>query len=299
MSVRRSGVHSGKPALLEKLDQKVDGETAKVKAGARAEVKKAEGFLAKGKAAAPAEKDGFASGAEREPFDAPKTGQWTLDAKGRPADPVTLYVHGTLEQLEGALVADGWSKADAGTPAADARYAGAAVAQESLKGVADLNKKLDPHIDRLEERLDHGRLPVVVDLADQAPELKAVDRMPVSIQTYNGRPLVAAYERNNDPLGGRDHLRLFDTGQKDASGAPVYAIAASKDSGLRLAPDHPETGFVFHKVQPDVGGERDAVLASLKKQGASVTQELSLGWPGTSVYGEQVVDGKAFELTLP
>src|SRR5690242_3063400 len=49
----------------------------------------------------------------RPPFTLPTSGQYTTDtATGRRADPVTFYVHGSLQDVENALTAGGWTKAD-------------------------------------------------------------------------------------------------------------------------------------------------------------------------------------------
>ena len=45
--------------------------------------------------------------------------------------------------------------------------------------------------------------------------------MAVSPQTFEGAKTTVSYERNDEPLGGRDHLRIFATGQRDAKGALV------------------------------------------------------------------------------
>ncbi len=258
--------------------------------GVVAEVKElageVEGFLARGKGPpATLGRDGF-HGADRPLFALPRSGQWTLDAKGELADPVTVYVHGMLEQIESALKADGWTPANAGSLASNVRYVGAATAQETLDGVAGLNQDLNDWLHR----------PL---LPEKERVVRGVQQMPVSLQSLAGRLLLAAYERNNEPLGGRDHLRIFDTGQKDAQERPVYAIAASRDSGIKFAPHHPETAFLFHAVQPDVSGERAAVVQSLELMGARVLHEVGLGWAGASVYGEKVADGLAYDVAMP
>jgi hypothetical protein len=224
-----------------------------------------------------------------------------LDVKKQLADPITLYVHGTLPQLIAALTKDGWMRADPATLGKDAKYAGAAVADEALKEGAKVDQRVDQAQAKLDAHLRHKVRPLLPQQPKGTATVnKLVNEMPVSPQTFRGNPIAGAYERNNDPLGGRDHLRIFDTGQLDDAGRQVFAIAASRDSGIRPAPDHPETLFMFHAVEPDVSGEREAVLESLTRSGAKrLGDPLKLAWPGTSVYGELVSDGKGYDVALP
>jgi hypothetical protein len=129
-------------------------------------------------------RDGF-NGVDRPLFTLPKSGQWTLDARGQLADPVTVHVHGMLEQIESAPKADGWTRANAGGLASNVRCVGAA------------------------------------------------------------------------------------------------------------------TAFLFHAVQPDVSSERAAVVQSLELMGAKVLHQVGLGWVRTSVYGERVADGLAYDVAMP
>jgi hypothetical protein len=123
--------------------------------------------------------------------------------------------------------------------------------------------------------------------------------MPVSPQLLKGRPLVAAFEQGNNPTGGRNHLRIFDTGQRDPQGQPVYAIAASRDTGITFAPNHPETGFLFPSVQSDVTRERNFVLSALEKSGqVSNVVTHPMPFAGASSLGERVGDSKVIELSL-
>ena len=227
--------------------------------------------------------------AQHQEFTAPKTGQWTQGSNNQPADPVTIDVHGSLSQLEDTLTDQGWTKADPNTPASAAN-----VAVATAKN--------------LWNQLTNSGAP-----ADQA-----VNKEAVSPQTLDGQPSVAAFERNNDPLAGRDHLRIFDTGQTGADGKPVYAISASQDTGLAVQVNPNPSPLLSaslsmispllaplsalaptHAVNSNVDTERDNVVQSLQKGGANVQQVHSLQWSGTSSYGETVPDGKAYELSLP
>jgi hypothetical protein len=215
---------------------------------------------------------------------------------GKSADPVTLYVHGSLQDLEDTLAKAGWTKADPQGVGASIRYVGAALKEECLKAITYAAN----HLRGLEVGLAGVfgvHLPEPKPLPP--PHVDGVDRMPVSGQTLDGKPFVSAWECNNDPLGGRDHVRIFDTGQRDASGLPVYAVSPIRDTGIRFAPDHPESGFMFHTVAPDAAPERDKFLQLLTTFGnVSGLKTLSLPFGGPSSLGEKVLDASAFELTL-
>lgn len=231
------------------------------------------------------------------PFTPPTRGAWTVDRQtGKSADPVTLYVHGSLTDLEDTLAKAGWTKADPQGLGASIRYVGAALQQECLNAITYAAN----HLRGLEIGLAgvfgiHFPEPAPL----PPPHVDGVDRMPVSAQTLDGKPFVSAWECNNNPLGGRDHVRIFDTGQRDSSGLPVYAISPILDTGIRFAPDHPESGFMFHTVAPDAAPERDKFLGLLTTFGnVSGLKTLSLPFGGPSSLGEKVLDASAFELTL-
>jgi hypothetical protein len=225
------------------------------------------------------------------------TGVWTQDAKGAKADPVTLYVHGSLDDVKHALAQGGWTEADPRSLGANVRYLGAAAKHEILQAMTSVAN----HLDGLEVGLAGVfgfKAPPLFHA--KTPYTPGVDRMPVSPQTMGGHPMLTAFERDNDPLGGRHHLRIFDTGERDAQGKEVFAIAASRDSGIRFAPDHPECGFLFHTVEEDVSKERDFVAKTMAQGSPGASQRsFGLPWGGGSTYGEFVGDSKGAELTLP
>lgn len=231
------------------------------------------------------------------PFVRPAQGEWTVDQhSGQRSDPVTIYVHGSLDQVETALGATGWTQADPKSLSANLHYLGAAAKDEAYQALAFIAKRVDGLEIGLGGVFGKHLHPWLQEKAKYVP---AVNRMPVSMQSYRGQPLVAAFERNNNPLGGRDHLRVFATGEVDAQGKPVYAIAASHDAGIRFAPDHPECAFLFHTVTPDVSAERDAVLSSLRQAWpASQLTSFAVPFGGRSKIGEYVGDSKGYELSL-
>ncbi|MBS2030086.1 MAG: LssY C-terminal domain-containing protein [Deltaproteobacteria bacterium] len=230
------------------------------------------------------------------PFVKPAQGEWTLDTQGNRSDPVTMYVHGSLSQVEQALSQSGWTQADPAGLAANVRYVGAAAKEEVGKALSWAAQKVDGLATGIAGAFGIHLHPWTT---PKPPDVPGVNKMPVSVQSYRGQKLVAAYEMNNDPLGGRDHLRIFATGQKDAQGNDVYAIAASRDTGIVFAPNHPESAFLFHAVQPDVGSERDLVLKNLQSTGSvSNVKTFNASYGAPSGIGEYVGDSKGYELTL-
>lgn len=235
--------------------------------------------------------------AQSTPFTLPTQGVWSTDTQtGNRSDPVTLYVHGNLSDLEATLAQAGWTKADPQGWSASFHYIGAALKQEALSAIHWAGE----HLSGLEVGLA-GVFGVHLPTPEPTPppHVDGVDRMPVSAQTVGGKPFVSAWEANNNPLGGRDHVRIWDTGQRDAQGLPVFAVSPVRDSGIRFAPDHPESGFLFHTVESNVGLERDKLLALLRANGTvRDLHEVSLAFGGPSYIGEKVDDSKVYELTL-
>jgi hypothetical protein len=237
------------------------------------------------------------SGPASTAFVTPTQGQWTADAHtGARSDPVTIYVHGTLADVEGALEKSGWTQADPQGLSANVRYLGAAAKQEVLKAASWFAQKIDSAEIGIAGVFGLHPQPV---LPTDVPIVPGVNRMPVSPQKLGDQPMLAAYQQNNNPLGGRDHLRIFDTGQKDAQGRSVFAIAASKDTGIGFSKDHPETGFLFHKVEADVDAERNRVISALSAGGrVSNVQTTKVPFGAPSKIGEYVGDSSVVEVDL-
>jgi hypothetical protein len=181
----------------------------------------------------------------------PTRTEWTLGSTGGRSDPVNLYLHGSLSQVESALRAGGWTQAKPLTLENKVEFGFATGFDEAVKGFDALTG-----------------------LSAPVPKLvrQAVASEPVSTLTYRGRPQVVAFEKDNDPLGGRHHLRVFATGKVDASGRPVWAVAATQDSGVVFAPSRPDQFFLNHVVTPNADIERDLVASSLAKAGQVSSQ---------------------------
>jgi hypothetical protein len=188
---------------------------------------------------------------------------------------VTILVVGRLREVKRSLKRGGWTQARPRTFGNELRYLFAAGRQVIQEGVR--------RFERLVNRLIPGRLPKF------HPKVPSVQHMPVSPQTFQGKPEVAAFERSNHPLGGRDHLRIFSCGRDE------LAIAASRDLGIALDVHSPQTGFLNHRVEPDVTRERNEVLQTLLAKGRGrILSRLVRPYGAGSVYDEQVPDDTCF-----
>jgi hypothetical protein len=225
----------------------------------------------------------------------PTTGQWTLDAHGMRSDPVNLYVHGSLPQLKAALSQAGWSEAAVNNSHDNLKYVESVPVHEAIAA----GNALIEGVEKVWDKLTHHRYRADTDLSD--PTRRTIASMPVSPQTLEGHPNCAAFEMHNDPLGGRDHLRIFDTGKVDAQGQHVWAIAASRDTGIKLDPNRPEQAFLNHAVEKNTDGERNTVVHSLSFSSLlhSIREfKLAYGTQAAPATGAMPADQQAFDLVL-
>lgn len=186
----------------------------------------------------------------------PLKGEWTQNDSGHASDPVNLYLHGSLDQLTRTFQRAGWTKLDAPSTGNNVKYGIAAVAYEAEKGVLGVWNWLTGRHDKPSNGLTNE-----------------VNEQPATAQTLDGRPTAIAFGKDTDPLGGRHHLRIFDTGTVDAQGQKVWAVAASHDTAIEFAPNHPESLFFHHVVDPNADHERDLVLRDLRQAGAVKSAE--------------------------
>src|SRR3954452_9695627 len=118
---------------------------------------------------------------------ASNSGRWTHDAQGHQADPVTIEVHGSLEDLSEALQESGWTRADPQQFRANARYLGNAAKEVVNRGRVHAEEWFNSKFE-LPGGVFHPKYHRVAD----------IDRMPMSPQTLHVSPAVAEFERNND-----------------------------------------------------------------------------------------------------
>lgn len=198
--------------------------------------------------------------------EAPPLVEWSQGQDGGRADPVTLYVHGTLAELRASFRRGGWTEARPKTPLNDARFA-AALPFEAAHRLAD----------RAWRSAGGRALPNPV-----RPIIQAASVTP---QTWEGRPMAAAFEKDNDPFKSRHHFRVFDTGRKDRLGRTVWALAATHDIDVVLAPRSLSSGLLTHKADPVVDAERDEVLRGLLAGGSVESLERWVAaWPSGSAF---------------
>lgn len=90
---------------------------------------------------------------------------------------------------------------------------------------------------------------------------------PVSTLYFDGtnHPQDLAFERPSTTTKQRDHLRLWNTGHKDASGQDIWAVAATEDTGIGM--NRRELG-ITHRIDSNVDEERNLVYWNLLKAGA-------------------------------
>jgi hypothetical protein len=88
---------------------------------------------------------------------------------------------------------------------------------------------------------------------------------PVSRLLYEGRPQDLAFEKLvGDSAYQRHHVRLWQTGDSDAAGRPLWLGSASFDRGVGLSHD---TGAITHHIGPDIDAERDFLIGDLTSAG--------------------------------
>jgi len=225
----------------------------------------------------------------------PSEGQWTVDAHGVRSDPVNIYVHGDLSKLKQALTKSGWVEAKQNNKENNLAYL-EAVPQHELNTLAD---KLGNVCESLWYKLTGKK--INLDVKDSAKLQATIDSMPVSKQTLDGAGNLTGFEMNNDPLGGRDHLRIFDTGKVDGQGQPVWAIAASRDTGIKFDKNRPEQGFLNHAVESNTDLERNTVVEDL--QGTHLIANtthfgVDYGGKAAEATGAKSGDNQVFNLVL-
>jgi hypothetical protein len=221
------------------------------------------------------------------PWKLPSKGQWTNDAHGVKSDPVNVYAFGPFAGLERALLRGGWTRAADNNLANNAKYIGSAVEWAGVNAHETVAKLL--------ERVPGTHVP---DMKLDQDDQKVVASMPVSMQTLDGRPFVAAYECANNPVGGRHHIRVFDARTKDAQGRPVWAVAATQDVGIMFDPNRPEQGFMNHRVAANTDGERDFLTQALRAAGGKIAMAGPIEYGGKNQYGVGPGDSRVVEAVL-
>lgn len=186
--------------------------------------------------------------------------------QGSPCEPVTMYVTGTKAQLEAALEKQGWKKADKLSI-----WNGFKSDLTLLDKLTGLNKIL-PY---------------------------KYDSSPMTVMSVDGKQQVMAFDKNDDYHTGRDHLRVFDTGKKDAQGRPVWAIASTRDTAIDIKVPSFNKG---HHTDSRLDPERDMIMADLLKSGVknwTVAQGQMTPADQAHVNQTYQYDGKVYMVDLP
>jgi hypothetical protein len=153
-------------------------------------------------------------------------------SNGTPHEPVNVVVAATKEELVSALENAGWHQADQ---------------LNTVTGLKTLGTLAD-------------RLPLVRDVVHYNYQ-----SAPVSDQYLHGRVSDMAFEKNANHDLCRDHIRIWDSGQKSPDGRPIWEIAATRDIGVDV---HPKTKHSTHLVDKNIDLERDQLVADLLDTGA-------------------------------
>lgn len=204
-------------------------------------------------------------------WSAPTDFQWAMskESGGQPVDVVNIYVHGTqpdraksLADLKAAFEAECWMEAYPNNLLHDVEYPLLVPVFWLDVGARTLARKISKGFHKL-FHWKRVKSPIKPD-----PIMRAEDKMPLSTSYVEGMAPVAEFELGNDPAGGRDHFRVFDTGANDENGLPIFGIAASWDAGIGFDIHEPERFFLTHKINHKEDIEKRWVKDFLKWAGA-------------------------------
>lgn len=214
----------------------------------------------------------------------PIQGEWSLNKSGGLSDPVNLYLHGTLDQVKQDLQKAGWTQARPRNLETSVAFGLAAIPGWIEEKVVGLWDKLTGRHDKL---------------SPSDPLNHEINSEPMDNLYYQGKSQVVGFEKNNDPFGGRDHLRVFATGKVDAQGRPVWAVAASRDTGIHFDIHRWKTAFFNHSVQINADLERNTVLKDLRASGTvSEAQPFQASWQKVSDTHLHSKDGRVYDVLL-
>lgn len=213
------------------------------------------------------------------PWRAPAHAQWTASTSGHKSDRVNVYVQGTAEEVRAVFGDAGWHEAAPLTLKNNLKYVGAIARAEVVRGA-----------DAATFHRFHLR-------ADEAED--TIQHMPVSTQTLGGRPTAVAFEKDNQPFGGRHHFRVFDTGKVGDDGRPVWGIAASRDRRLVFQLRNWKTLFTNHEIVHNADHERDLVGKTAADTGhVASTTRIQMNPDKPTLRGLYSKDGQALLLVL-
>jgi hypothetical protein len=123
---------------------------------------------------------------------------------------------------------------------------------------------------------------------------------PVSNLYLYGRKQDYTFQKPGPSVRVRDHVRFWDTGERDKHGRPIWIGGATRDTAIDISP---RTRLITHKIAADVDTERALVVGDLIATGWVVKRqwERSVGHPVQMVNAMGYpfyTDGRIVTLTL-
>jgi hypothetical protein len=123
---------------------------------------------------------------------------------------------------------------------------------------------------------------------------------PVSNLYLYGRKQDYTFQKPGPSVRVRDHVRFWDTGERDKHNRPIWIGSATRDTAVNISP---RTRLITHKIAPDVDTERALVGADLIATGWVVKRqwERRFGHPVQMVNAMGYpfyTDGRMVTLTL-
>jgi hypothetical protein len=139
----------------------------------------------------------------------------------------------------------------------------------------------------------------VLEAARAIIEARGYQETPVSKLRLDGRLPDMVFQKMNNTLAKRHHLRIWRT-QGKWCGQEVWVGAATHDNGIAFAPD--QRAF-FHTIEPDIDREREKVADDLMFTGLAkyITSISRPGIPSesTNATGDRMItDGKITVLSI-
>jgi hypothetical protein len=115
-----------------------------------------------------------------------------------------------------------------------------------------------------------------------------------------GRKQDYTFQKPGPSVRVRDHVRFWETGERDKHGRPIWIGGATRDTDIEVSP---RTRLITHKIAPDVDSERALVVGDLVATGWIVKRqwERRFGHPVQMVNAMGYpfyTDGRMVTLTL-
>ena len=98
---------------------------------------------------------------------------------------------------------------------------------------------------------------------------------PVSNLYLYGRKQDYTFQKPGPSVRVRDHVRFWDTGERDKNGRPIWIGGATRDTDIEISP---RTRLITHKIDPDVDAERSVVVGDLIATGWVVKRQWERGF---------------------